>query len=45
MTRTVRYHHGDLRAALVERATDVVASGGVDVLSMRELARDPPCPS
>ncbi len=40
MTRTVRYHHGDLRAALVERATDVVASGGVDVLSMRELARD-----
>ena len=36
----LRYHHGDLRAALVERATDVVAEGGVDALSMRELARD-----
>ena len=35
-----RYHHGDLRAALVERATDVVATGGVDALSLRELARD-----
>ena len=40
MTGTVRYHHGDLRAALVERATDVVATDGVDALSMRELARD-----
>ncbi len=35
-----RYHHGDLRAALVERATDVVATSGVDELSLRELARD-----
>ena len=40
VTGTLRYHHGDLRAALVERATDVVAVGGVDALSMRELARD-----
>lgn len=40
MTVASRYHHGDLRAALVERATDVVATGGVDALSLRELARD-----
>lgn len=35
-----RYHHGDLRAALIDRATEVVAAGGVDALSLRELARD-----
>ena len=35
-----RYHHGDLRAALIARATQVVAAGGVDALSLRELARD-----
>jgi len=40
MTAPVRYHHGDLRAALVTRATEVVATGGVDGLSLRELARD-----
>lgn len=39
MAGTARYHHGDLRAALVELATDVVAVDGVDALSMRELAR------
>jgi len=35
-----RYHHGDLRAALVERGTEMLAEGGVDALSLRELARD-----
>jgi len=35
-----RYHHGDLRAALINRAAEVVAAGGVDSLSLRELARD-----
>jgi AcrR family transcriptional regulator len=35
-----RYHHGDLRAALLTRAAEVVAAGGVDSLSLRELARD-----
>ena len=40
MTAPPRYHHGDLRAALVARATEVVAAGGVDALSLRELARD-----
>ena len=38
--QSARYHHGDLRAALVERATEVVATGGIDALSLRELARD-----
>ncbi len=40
MTTPARYHHGDLRAALIVRATEVVAAGGVDALSLRELARD-----
>lgn len=40
MTAPARYHHGDLRSALTERATDVVAAAGVDALSLRELARD-----
>ena len=40
MAAPARYHHGDLRAALTERATDVVAARGVDALSLRELARD-----
>ena len=40
MTAPARYHHGDLRAALIARATEVIATGGVDALSLRELARD-----
>lgn len=35
-----RYHHGDLRAALLARAAEVVAADGVTALSLRELARD-----
>lgn len=38
MTR--RYHHGDLRTALLEHAERTVAEDGVDALSLRELARD-----
>lgn len=34
------YHHGHLRAALLERAWDVVDAGGADALSLRQLARD-----
>lgn len=34
-----RYHHGDLRAALLDHAERVVAESGVDALSLRELAR------
>jgi AcrR family transcriptional regulator len=37
---SARYHHGDLRAALIARAAEVVTAGGVDSLSLRELARD-----
>ncbi|MGW8949997.1 TetR/AcrR family transcriptional regulator [Streptomyces sp. NPDC055709] len=34
------YHHGNLRAELLARAESVVASEGVDALSLRSLARD-----
>ncbi|TDN93138.1 TetR/AcrR family transcriptional regulator [Microbacterium sp. BK668] len=34
------YHHGNLRSALLERAWDVVDSGGVEGLSLRSIARD-----
>ena len=34
------YHHGRLREALLERAAEVIADGGVDALSLRGLARD-----
>lgn len=34
------YHHGDLRAELLERALEHIASGGVDKLSLRALARE-----
>ncbi|MBB5158444.1 TetR/AcrR family transcriptional regulator [Saccharopolyspora phatthalungensis] len=35
-----RYHHGDLRAALLDSATTALRTRGVDALSLRELARD-----
>lgn len=35
-----RYHHGDLRAALLDSATRTLRTGGVGSLSLRELARD-----
>jgi AcrR family transcriptional regulator len=34
-----RYHHGDLRNALVETALRVVAEEGLEALTLRELAR------
>lgn len=34
------YHHGRLRAALIEAAADAVASHGVAALSLRALARE-----
>ena len=34
------YHHGNLRAALLERAWEVVDAEGADGLSLRQLARD-----
>jgi len=35
-----RYHHGDLRSALLDRAECTVRESGVDALSLRELARE-----
>jgi AcrR family transcriptional regulator len=35
-----RYHHGDLRQALLERAAEVIQSKGIEALSLRGLARD-----
>lgn len=34
------YHHGNLREALLERAWESIDAGGVDALSLRQLARD-----
>jgi AcrR family transcriptional regulator len=34
-----RYHHGDLRAALIEAGLAQLAEGNVETLSLRELAR------
>jgi AcrR family transcriptional regulator len=34
------YHHGNLRAALLERAIDVIGQEGVEGLSLRRVAKD-----
>lgn len=34
-----RYHHGDLRSALLEAGLDVTRSGGPTALSLREITR------
>jgi AcrR family transcriptional regulator len=34
-----RYHHGDLRNALLEEAVRVLEEGGVEAFTLRELAR------
>ena len=34
------YHHGDLRAALMGRAVEVIGEQGLDAVSLRALARD-----
>ncbi|BCY14973.1 TetR/AcrR family transcriptional regulator [Actinoplanes sp. L3-i22] len=34
-----RYHHGDLRRALLTAASEAIADTGVNALSMRDLAR------
>ncbi|MEV4421589.1 TetR/AcrR family transcriptional regulator [Patulibacter sp. NPDC049589] len=35
-----RYHHGDLRDALLRRAEEVLSADGADALSLRGIARD-----
>ena len=39
MATRARYHHGDLRAALVDAALALIAEQGVDALSVAEAAR------
>lgn len=39
MTGKARYHHGDLRAALVDAALALIAERGVEALSVAEAAR------
>src|SRR6202140_5811697 len=34
------YHHGDLRAAILDEAARLVAQRGADGVSLRELARE-----
>ncbi len=34
-----RYHHGDLRRALVDAALDALAEGGTEAVGLRDLAR------
>lgn len=36
---TSRYHHGNLRAALIEAAVDLARTGGPDAVVLREMAR------
>ena len=40
MTTERAYHHGNLRAALIEQAWGLVDSDGAEALSLRQLARD-----
>ncbi len=40
MNARVAYHHGNLRAALLERAIAVIETDGVEALSLRSLARE-----
>src|SRR5699024_4998400 len=37
--RVMKYHHGDLRRAMLEAASESIAQEGVDRLSIRGLAR------
>ncbi|MGJ8687560.1 MAG: TetR/AcrR family transcriptional regulator, partial [Spongiibacteraceae bacterium] len=38
MSQTPRYHHGDLRATLLEEATALLKEQGIEGLSLRRLA-------
>lgn len=39
MATRARYHHGDLRAALVDAALELIAEQGIEALSVAEAAR------
>ena len=35
-----QYHHGDLKAAVLDRAAEIIATDGLEALSLRGIARD-----
>lgn len=37
--KKLKYHHGELRQALIEAAVKIIATGGMESLSLRTLAR------
>jgi len=37
--KKLKYHHGELRSALIEAALEILATGGMENLSLRVLAR------
>ena len=37
--KRTQYHHGDLRAALLKNAAEMIAEGGVESVTMRALSR------
>ncbi len=37
-TRKPKYHHGDLRAALIQAADELIAEGGIETFSLRAAA-------
>ncbi len=40
MPEAKQYHHGDLKAAILARATEVIEDQGIEALSLRVIARD-----
>ena len=38
-TKRSTYHHGDLRAALIQAADDIIAEGGIEAFSLRAAAQ------
>ena len=39
MKRSERYHHGNLRQALLDAAEELLVAGGIEALGWREIAR------
>jgi AcrR family transcriptional regulator len=35
-----QYHHGDLKAAILDRAAEIIEAQGIEALSLRAIARD-----
>ena len=39
LEKKFKYHHGDLRAALIQAAQEILSEQGIDALSLRTLAK------